>query len=271
MGLRAGLSLGFAGRPDPGDTAVADGAGLDDRGRRVGREDAAAREDEVGGKRHARIQAARCEAAAPAGVRSSGSTVRHSGIAIGQRGLKRHPGGIAIGFGVSPLRICGSVVVRGSRFGTTEMSAFVYGCFGSDTTSRAGPSSTIRLGTCRDPVGDSGRLREVVRDHEDPALSRSSSRERKMPAGRVRESRQARTRRGASGRERDCRTRRDALGAESSCGSAAGKLRRVRPARVRASRNRASRSSAPMARVHAQRLLDVSRTRAGVDDVGPGR
>ena len=48
------------------------------------------------------------------------------------------------GFGVSPVRICGAVASRGSRFGTTEISALVYGCSGLRTTSLAGPSSTIR-------------------------------------------------------------------------------------------------------------------------------
>ena len=90
------------------------------------------------------MQAAGWPGRRAAGTRSSGSVGRHSAIAIGQRGWKRQPGGIAIGFGVSPARICGSVASRGSRFGTTEMSAFVYGCFGFSTTSRAGPSSTIR-------------------------------------------------------------------------------------------------------------------------------
>ena len=43
-----------------------------------------------------------------------------------------------------PLRICGRRRSRGSRRGTTESSAFVYGCCGFLTTAAAGPSSTIR-------------------------------------------------------------------------------------------------------------------------------
>src|SRR5207244_167990 len=52
--------------------------------------------------------------------------------------------GTSIGFGVSPFRICGAARSRGSRLGTTERSAFVYGCCGLRTTSLAGPCSTMR-------------------------------------------------------------------------------------------------------------------------------
>ena len=118
---------------------------------------------------YALMQAARWSARAPLGARSSGSVARHSGIAIGQRGLKRHPGGIAIGFGVSPRRICGATddarVPLGHDRDERLRVRVLAGCV---TTSRAGPSSTIRPEVHdRDPVGVVGRGREVVRDHED--------------------------------------------------------------------------------------------------------
>ena len=65
-------------------------------------------------------------------------------LATGHRGWNRQPGGSRPG---SAARRSGSAALdrsRGSRLGTTDSSAFVYGCCGSRTTSRAGPSSTIR-------------------------------------------------------------------------------------------------------------------------------
>src|SRR5438094_227824 len=62
----------------------------------------------------------------------------------GQRGWKRQPLGIRTASGASPLRISRFERSRGSRRGTTESSAFVYGCCGSRMTDCAGPSSTIR-------------------------------------------------------------------------------------------------------------------------------
>src|SRR5581483_4085051 len=75
---------------------------------------------------------------------SWGSVALHAGIATGQRGWKRQPDGTSIGFGVSPRRICALTRWRGSRRGTTERSAFVYGWRGLSITARAGPSSTMR-------------------------------------------------------------------------------------------------------------------------------
>ena len=59
--------------------------------------------------------------------RSPGSGPR----ATGQRGWKRQPDGTSIGFGVSPVRICGTVcVVAGRAAARPRCSAFVYGCCG---------------------------------------------------------------------------------------------------------------------------------------------
>ena len=72
-------------------------------------------------------------------------------------------------FGVSPRRIWGVSRSRGSRLGTTDSRAFVYGCCGFATTSRAGPCSTIRpryITAIRS--ANLRRGRQVVGDHEDP-------------------------------------------------------------------------------------------------------
>src|SRR5204863_1493492 len=109
------------------------------------RREEAHRAGQVAPAGHTRMHAARCCGdVTPSGLRSSGSIVLQRSTAIGQRGWKRQPAGMWTGFGVSPVRICGTVESRGSRFGTTEMSAFVYGWSGVRTTSLAGPSSTIR-------------------------------------------------------------------------------------------------------------------------------
>ena len=76
--------------------------------------------------------------------------------------------GIATASGVSPRRICGRVRSRGSRRGTTESSAFVYGCCGFPTTAAApaflDDAAEVHDG---DPLGEAGRCGEVVRDHQD--------------------------------------------------------------------------------------------------------
>ena len=104
----------------------------------------------------------------PATSRSSGSVSLQRASATGQRGWKRQPGGTRTGFGVSPVRICGAVCSSGSRRGTTEISAFVYGCCGLRTTLPRRPllDDPPQVHD-RDPVGEVGRRREVVRDHED--------------------------------------------------------------------------------------------------------
>ena len=62
----------------------------------------------------------------------------------GSEGESGSPPGCRTGFGVSPSRIWGRRRSWGSRRGTTEISACVYGCCGLPTTVRAGPSSTMR-------------------------------------------------------------------------------------------------------------------------------
>ncbi len=82
---------------------------------------------------------------APRASSSCGSTSVQGSWAIGQRGRNRQPEGIATGLGIfSPDRICAVLRRRGSRSGTTDNSALVYGCCGSLITCRAGPYSTIR-------------------------------------------------------------------------------------------------------------------------------
>ena len=72
------------------------------------------------------MHAARCSGTfAPFGRCRLGSIERHASSATGQRGWNRHPDGTCTGFGVSPVRICGTVCSFGSRFGTTEISARV--------------------------------------------------------------------------------------------------------------------------------------------------
>ena len=111
------------------------------------------------------MQAARCPALAPAGTRSSGSISRHSGMAIGQRGLKRQPGGIFTGFGVSPRRISGWAVAREERLRVGVLGVV------DDLAGRSFLHDAAEVHD-RDPVGEVGGRREVVRDHEDaqPAL-----------------------------------------------------------------------------------------------------
>ena len=68
----------------------------------------------------------------------------HVSMATGQRGWNRQPGGMSDGSGRSPFRMIRWRRRSGSGTGTTEMSAFVYGCCAFRITSRVGPSSTIR-------------------------------------------------------------------------------------------------------------------------------
>ena len=53
--------------------------------------------------------------------------------------MEAAPARDATASGVSPRRICGRCRSRGSRCGTTESSAFVYGCCGFRTTAARGP------------------------------------------------------------------------------------------------------------------------------------
>ena len=62
----------------------------------------------------------------------------------GNEGGTGTPTGICTALGVSPFRMLGTCRSAGSRLGTTDSSAWVYGCCGSRTTSRAEPSSITR-------------------------------------------------------------------------------------------------------------------------------
>ena len=141
--LGVNMVTGPRGRADPGDAPVSDGDGLGECQRGIGREDAAFGEYEI----HAVLGPdAGSEVPGPRTGRNPQLRVRRSAIGNRDRTARVEPAALRYrdGFGVSPWRICGWTVARGSRWGTTEMRAFVYGCFGSVTTSRADPSSTIR-------------------------------------------------------------------------------------------------------------------------------
>ena len=93
---------------------------------------------------------------------------------------------------------------RGSRFGTTDSSAFVYGCCGSRTTvarrSLLDDPAEVHHG---DPVGEVRGRRQVVRDHQDAHVARRAGAGRaasgRPRAPRRRASRRARRRRSSFG------------------------------------------------------------------------
>ena len=220
------------------------------------------------------MHAASCPAPTPAGRRSSGSIELQSAIATGQRGWNRQPLGIRTASGVSPCRIWSCFRSRGSAAGTTDRSAFVYGCCGFRTTSSGRPQldDPAQVHDC-DPVREQRRGREVVRDHQD-ARARSSAARRgasaRRRAPRRRASRRARRPRAAAVRGRAPR-RSQPVGAalrtahaDSGRGRAPAGRARPAPSAWRTwSRRAPFRASDP---VDEQRLLDrVTHSKARVE------
>ena len=114
------------------------------------------------------MQAARWPAFAPAGTRSSGSIAWHSGSRSGSAGGSGSPAGLRSGSASHPGGSAARWTARGSRWGTTEMSAFVYGCLRvPDDLARRPLLDDPAQVHDRDPVGEVGGGGEVVRDHED--------------------------------------------------------------------------------------------------------
>ena len=83
----------------------------------------------------------------------------------GQRGWNRHPAGMCVGSGASPVRICCSIL---SCSGTTDSNAFVYGMLriGQHLLGRADLDDAAEVHH-RDTIGDVPRKPEVVGDDED--------------------------------------------------------------------------------------------------------
>ena len=114
------------------------------------------------------MQAARCCGSVDAaGRRSSGSTVLHSAIAIGQRGLKRQPGGMWIEFGVSPAEdLRRAAVARVALRHDGEEGAGVRVLRVLDHLARRPLLDDPAQVHDGDPIGVVGCSREVVRDHQ---------------------------------------------------------------------------------------------------------
>ena len=88
-----------------------------------------------------------------------------AGGTTGHRGWNRQPAGMSLRVG----RLAGEdLLLDLSVSGTTESSAFVYGCCGCSRTCSVGPELDDAAEVHhRDPIGDVPREAEIVRDNQD--------------------------------------------------------------------------------------------------------
>ena len=233
-GARRGRRIRRRARRDTGTSSVA----------------SSARSPKAAVGRQARMQAARCPSETPAGARSSGSVARQALDRDRAAGVEAATGRHVDRVRRLAAQDLGSTRWRGSRRGTTESSAFVYGWRGSSITCRAGPSSTMRpryITQMRSAKRAAVERSWVIIEHRE-TLSRSSSRMREDPGAhrdiehrdRLVGDEQLRAERRGSPRSRRADAgRRRARGGKRSRNSSAGASPTCSSARVTASRRSA--------------------------------